>query len=304
MTHDELMRQAIRLAKLCKPKNDAIPRVGAVISLGEEMITFGHRGTGDPGDDEHAEKNAIDELDDKSRLAGATLYTTLEPCTREVRSNELECCTELIMQHQIKRVLIGILDPNQGVRGKGLSELQDKGIEVGLFPDSLAAEIRSINAPFWRIQQTLGACIISPENGDVLKTYETNGKHTVRFQCLNPPTEDTHLVIFSNGSWWPQPHNFRHIEKKVWAVDAHFGTTGTHSLHLVTTTNALGRALIRYYWKVTGINRDRKDKLSGKLSEADRPMLRYVSPGIEMTDLPKGLLSEDFVIVEIAAKPS
>jgi hypothetical protein len=87
-------------------------------------------------------------------------------------------------------------------------------------------------------------------------------------------------------------------------VDPHFGATGTHSLRLVTTNAPLGKALIRYYWKVTNINRERKEALSEKLSEADCKMLRYVSPGIEMTDLSKGLLAEDFVIVEIAENPS
>jgi pyrimidine deaminase RibD-like protein len=117
-------------------------------------------------------------------LPEATLYTTLEPCTRHVRSKPLECCTELIRQHQIKKVFIGILDPNQGVTGKGLWGLQDTGVEVNLFPHDLAQQIRANNSAFIRSQQTLGATIVAPNEGDELRTYETAGKHPIRYEPL------------------------------------------------------------------------------------------------------------------------
>ena len=66
-----------------------------------------------------------------------------------------------------------ILDPNQGVTGKGLWRLQTGGVEVALFPHNLAQQIRALNAVFIRTQETLGATIISPKNGETLKTYET-----------------------------------------------------------------------------------------------------------------------------------
>ena len=114
------MASAIALAKKCAPIADRIPKVGAVIALGGKIIGRGGWGTGKTGDDDHTEKVAINSVQDKTRLPQATLYTTLEPCTKEVRSDPLDCCTELITQHRFKRVFIGILDPNQGVRGKGL----------------------------------------------------------------------------------------------------------------------------------------------------------------------------------------
>src|SRR5205823_3879520 len=113
-----------------------------------------------------AEWQAIHMVEDKSRLAKATLYTTLEPCTKEVRSKPLESCTELIRQHQIQRVFIGILDPNQGVTGKGLWSLQEVGAEVALFPHDLSSKIRALNAAFIRSQQTLGAVVVSPTEGE------------------------------------------------------------------------------------------------------------------------------------------
>src|ERR1700722_16683672 len=161
--HDlKFMEEAIKWAKACHPIRDSIPKVGAIIAVGTNVLGRGRRGTGDEGDDNHAEWEAIDDVEDKSRLAQAALYTTLEPCTGIVRSNPLECCTELIRQHQIKKVFVGILDPNQGVTGKGLWQLQDTGVEVALFPHDLSQKIRALNAAFIRSQQTLGAAIVTP----------------------------------------------------------------------------------------------------------------------------------------------
>ena len=125
-----LMNRAIEQAEQCRPIADRIPKVGAVIAVGGTVIGMGHRGTGQTSDDDHAEMVALRGVADRGELAKATVYTTLEPCTPEVRSDPLTCCTELIRQAEVKRVFIGILDPNQGVRGKGLWELQERGIAL------------------------------------------------------------------------------------------------------------------------------------------------------------------------------
>ena len=150
------MDTAITLAERCEPIEDRIPKVGAVIAIGEVVIGLGKRGTGKKGDGDHAEKVAINQVADKKQLPKATVYTTLEPCTKEVRSDPLNCCTELIRQFGLKKVFIGILDPNQGVRGKGLWELQSRGIDVELFPPELAKRLLALNHKFIRVQQTLG----------------------------------------------------------------------------------------------------------------------------------------------------
>jgi pyrimidine deaminase RibD-like protein len=262
------------------------------------VIGRGRRGTGQEGDDHHAERNALDQVTDKSMLPEATLYTTLEPCTRHVRSKPLECCTELIRQYQIKKVFIGILDPNQGVTGKGLWGLQDTGVEVNLFPHDLAQQIRASNAAFTRSQQTLGARIVAPNEGDELRTYETAGKHPIRFKCLNPPRVDTYLLSYRGGQYWPQPGPFRQIEQGVWEIDAHFGTTGEHVLQLVTA-NDLGSVLIQYYRKVVELNRSRREKSRDKI---DLSILGDAYRGIEMNGLQKGLRLEASVTVVVAYK--
>ena len=198
MDNDDLrlMNEAIELAKQCSPLLEAIPRVGAVIAIKAKVIGSGRRGNGSPDDNEHAEWHALERVKDKTRLTKATLYTTLEPCTGEVRMRPLESCTELILQHEIKRVVIGMLDPNQGVTGKGLWRLQDTGVDVSLFPHDLAREVRALNAAFIRFQHTLGAEIISPKNGDELAG---TGVHSIRLRCANPPTDHHFLLCLRTG---------------------------------------------------------------------------------------------------------
>lgn len=292
----QFMQEAIEWANDCHPVKESIPKVGAIFAVGDKVLGRGRRGTGKEGDDEHAEWNAIQQVKDKSKLAKATLYTTLVPCTREVRSKPLECCTELIRQHQVRKVFVGILDPNQGVTGKGLWRLQDSGVEVALFPHDLSKQILAQNADFIRSQQTLGATILSPKDGEELRTYQTSGRHAVRFRCLNPPGSDTYLLSYRGGLYWPQTGPFRQIEPGLWEIDAHFGSTGEYVLQLVTA-NELGSALIRYYRTVTESNRNRREKLRGKV---DLSLLGGDYPGIQMNGPPKGLRVEAFVTVFVS----
>jgi pyrimidine deaminase RibD-like protein len=298
--HDrQFMEEAIEWADDCHPVKESIPKVGAIIAVRDRVIGRGRRGTGKEGDDKHAERNALEQIHDKSKLADATLYTTLEPCTPLVRSKPLECCTELIRQHQIKKVFVGMLDPNQGVTGKGLWRLQDSGVEVALFPHDLSTRIRIQNAAFIRSQETLGATILRPKDGEELQTYETGGKHAIRFKCLNPPGPDTYLLEYRDGLFWPQSGPFREIDRDVWEIDAHFGSTGEYVLQLVTA-NDLGNALITYYRKVTEENRRRRERLRGKV--VDLSLLGGDYPGIAVNGLPKGLRLEASVSVFVAYK--
>jgi hypothetical protein len=84
--------------------------------------------------------------------------------------------------------------------------------------------------------------------------------------------------------------------------DAHFGSTGDHKLHLVTT-NDLGEALIAYYFKVVQLNLKRRERLAAKLSQGDTTLLGGDYPGIPLTGLPKGISSEASVGVAVARRP-
>ena len=145
MTEDDLMMElAIFEAGNCQPRNPRQePKVGAVIAIDGKVVATAHRGP-----DDHAEKVALAKVGGGVNLSRATVYTTLEPCTHEVRRGTLESCRERLIAAHVKRVVIGILDPNQGVCGKGILRLQEHQIEVGLFPDEKAQRIRQMNEDF------------------------------------------------------------------------------------------------------------------------------------------------------------
>lgn len=313
MTNTEinLMREAITWAAGCQPAEERIPKVGAIIAVEGKVIGRGRRGTGIPGDDEHAEHNALQSVTegDRGLLPKATVYTTLEPCTPEVRSNPLKCCTELILQAEVKRVFIGILDPNQGVRGKGLWELQNKGIEVALFPHDLAKEIRSLNAPFIRAQRSLGILIIEPKHGQTIRTYDKGGKWVVKGRFLNPPGADVFaFVVGPNGHWSPQPHLLEQTGRNEWQVTVHFGRYGPHSIFIVKASE-LGVVLVNYYRKVITSNLDRTKRLRANLKDQGVPendILRGLPndyQAVEMGKLPKGFEFQAMVAVDVEEPP-
>ena len=304
---ERFMKMAIDLAEQCKPIADRIPKVGAVIAVNGVIIGRGHRGTGESGDDDHAEKIALKGVVDRKELPKATIYTTLEPCTPEVRSDPLNCCTELIRQAEVERVFIGILDPNQGVRGKGLWELQNRGIDVELFPPKLAKRIRVLNDKFIKEQQSLGIRITNLVAGQTIRTYNKGGVYELRGTFLNPPGDDVFVLTNIGGRWWPQPYSLQLTGGTTWAVNVTFGSYGPHTLSVVRA-NELGIGLIRYYRKIVRQNLERASRIEplvrGSGLEDEDGFLRTLGGNyapIEMTRLPKGL--ELQAQVEVIVEP-
>lgn len=128
MSEEELdimyMERALQLAKIAGVDAAPNPMVGAVIVVDQKIIGEGyHQRAGEA----HAEVNAILSVKNKKILRHATLYVTLEPC---VHVGKTPPCTSLIIEHQFKRVVIGCLDSNVKVAGKGVQLLKDAGIEV------------------------------------------------------------------------------------------------------------------------------------------------------------------------------
>ncbi len=140
--HELFMRLAIEEAEHARGSTGDNPWVGCVIVDGAgQVVARGH--TQGPGED-HAEIVTMQ----AARAAGVdlgttTLYSTLEPCAFHGRT---QACAHAIVTAGVRRVAIGILDPNPRVDGEGLRILERAGIDV--VADVCAAEIRHQLAPW------------------------------------------------------------------------------------------------------------------------------------------------------------
>ena len=96
----------------------------------------------------HAEQEAIAKaLAAGAPLRGATVYTSMEPCSQ--RASEPESCTELILRHGIARVFFALYEPDRFVECRGAQLLREAGVKVRCCPE-LADEVRAVNAHLWR----------------------------------------------------------------------------------------------------------------------------------------------------------
>ena len=142
------VKSAIEAAEKCVSEDQRIhPKVGAAIIKDGQIVCTAYRGEKRPGD--HAEYTA---LFDKEKalnmdLRGATLITTLEPCTS--RKHDNKPCALHIVERGIERVIVGMVDPNPEIRGKGILYLQRKNIKVDLFPIIQQEQVRELNQEFW-----------------------------------------------------------------------------------------------------------------------------------------------------------
>lgn len=118
----EYMQRAIALAKKGVGFVNPNPMVGCVVVKDNEIITEGYH---EYYGGFHAERNAL--TNTTADCKDATLYVTLEPCCHYGKTPP---CTEIIIEKGIKKVVVGLLDPNPLVSGKGIKILEDAGIEV------------------------------------------------------------------------------------------------------------------------------------------------------------------------------
>ena len=121
------------------------PMVGAVLVCDNSIIGEGYHERYGEG---HAEPNAILAVKQKERLEESTLYVNLEPCSHYGKTPP---CADLIVKSGIKRVVIGTMDPNPKVAGKGVEILRAAGIEVEV--GVLESECRSLNKRFFIFQE-------------------------------------------------------------------------------------------------------------------------------------------------------
>lgn len=128
------MRRAIANGSTARLRSAPNPWVGAVLIDRYGAVYDGatHR----PGG-HHAEREALDAAGDAA--VGATLFTTLEPCSTEGRTGP---CTKAIIGSGISRVVIAILDPDPQAQGAGMEALIEAGIDVTLGVEAAAVAIQ------------------------------------------------------------------------------------------------------------------------------------------------------------------
>lgn len=118
------MNRCLELARLGAGDVAPNPMVGCVIVHQDRIIGEGfHQKCGQA----HAEVNAIRSVKNKELLKTSILYVSLEPCAHFGRTPP---CSNLIIEHQIPRVVVGSVDPFAEVAGKGIEKMQKAGIQV------------------------------------------------------------------------------------------------------------------------------------------------------------------------------
>ncbi|WP_179007755.1 bifunctional diaminohydroxyphosphoribosylaminopyrimidine deaminase/5-amino-6-(5-phosphoribosylamino)uracil reductase RibD [Winogradskyella forsetii] len=123
-THENYIKRCLEIAKNGLGSTRPNPMVGAVIVYMDSIIGEGF--TSEYGG-HHAEVNAINSVKDKTLLAKGTLYVTLEPCSHFGKTPP---CSDLIIAHKIPNVVIGCVDDNPEVSGKGIAKLEASGCHV------------------------------------------------------------------------------------------------------------------------------------------------------------------------------
>jgi diaminohydroxyphosphoribosylaminopyrimidine deaminase / 5-amino-6-(5-phosphoribosylamino)uracil reductase len=142
---EKYMFRCLELARLGAGEVAPNPMVGSVIVHNQKIIGEGfHRKYGQP----HAEVNAINDVADLDLLKDSTLYVSLEPCAHHGLTPP---CSDLIIEKQIPRVVIGIEDPFSEVAGKGIEKLLKAGIEVKR--GVLESECRELNKRFFTFHE-------------------------------------------------------------------------------------------------------------------------------------------------------
>ncbi|OEH93654.1 bifunctional diaminohydroxyphosphoribosylaminopyrimidine deaminase/5-amino-6-(5-phosphoribosylamino)uracil reductase RibD [Bacillus solimangrovi] len=144
MSDESYMKLAIQLAQQTKGQTSPNPVVGAIVVKDHEVVGVGaHLKAGEA----HAEVHALQMAAEKA--VDATLYVTLEPCSHYGKTPP---CADVVIEHDVRRVVIATTDPNPQVSGKGINKLKEADIEVKV--GVLQEEASRLNEKFFHYIRT------------------------------------------------------------------------------------------------------------------------------------------------------
>lgn len=146
MSTDEFyMQRCLELAEMGKGAVAPNPMVGSVIVCDGKVIGEGHhQAYGGP----HAEVHAIQSVKEPELLLRSTLYVNLEPCAHYGKTPP---CSDLIVRTGIPEVVIGCVDSNSLVAGKGIEKMEKAGIKVRT--GVLESQCRLLNRRFYTFHE-------------------------------------------------------------------------------------------------------------------------------------------------------
>ncbi|MCK5687706.1 bifunctional diaminohydroxyphosphoribosylaminopyrimidine deaminase/5-amino-6-(5-phosphoribosylamino)uracil reductase RibD [Myxococcota bacterium] len=149
--NQELMHEALSEAQKGLGRTRPNPVVGCIIVKDGEIVGRGyHKKAGEP----HAEVVAL--KDAGADAKGADVYVTLEPCDHQGRTAP---CTDALIEAGVRRVFVGMRDPNPLVNGKGIQRLQKADVEVQT--DILGAECAALNEPYAHFIRTQRPLVVA-----------------------------------------------------------------------------------------------------------------------------------------------
>jgi diaminohydroxyphosphoribosylaminopyrimidine deaminase/5-amino-6-(5-phosphoribosylamino)uracil reductase len=139
------MQRCLDLAYKALGKTYPNPIVGCVIVHEGEIIGEGYH---EKAGENHAEINAIKSVKNPDLLKEATVYVSLEPCSHFGKTPP---CANKIVEVGFKKVVIGCMDSNEAVNGKGKKIIEDAGIEV--ITGILEEKCKTANKRFFTFQE-------------------------------------------------------------------------------------------------------------------------------------------------------
>ncbi len=193
------------------------PIVGAVLVYQQSIIGEGfHEFYGGP----HAEVNCIQSVAEKHKnlIEKCTLYISLEPCAHFGKTPP---CTNLIIDHKIKKVVIGCRDPFEAVNGKGVEILKQHGVDIT--EGILESEASTLNKRFFCFHKNKRPFILikwaETSNGYIAPQHQTykadrwliSTALTKRF-VHRLRKEQMAILIGTNTACWDDPVLNSHLQ--------------------------------------------------------------------------------------------